>query len=622
MTTFGFLLRKLQVLGTDVEPAELVFQPGLNVISGLSDTGKSYILQCIDYMLGAQTSPKQIKESKPYNTMLLEIETQEEKVYTLERNMNGNIIFLHESPISQLKLNSPQKKLSAKHDGKSTNNISAFILTLCGMWEVKLRKNKKNETDMLSFRTISHLFLINETQIIQEDSPIYHAKKALEETKLKSAFKFLLTGKDDNSLIAEEDPKEQKLKQSAKTEVYDQLIQAFENRISVLQENGDIREQIRKLKQTIDDITNEISRSSDEISERQQIRQQAWELQQDSDSRLIVISELLKRFNLLREHYLSDLSRLEFIGEGEYLFNQLESVNCPVCGQPLADHNSRQMCINNQGDVIDIQTACREEIVKINRHLKDLENTVETLVFEEQETSINSNVNKLIVNEAEKYIAEVLRPKQIAMKNKLDQLQTVFKSLAEMEIIMQQLENLRLARASLQLDKKPISTGSETYQALDKVAIRDFCNVVGNTLKSWKYPNMQIVDFDEKEMDIIISGSPRRNHGKGFRAFFYSAFTIGLMRYCQQNNLPHTNMVILDSPLTTLKEKENLLDGSNEDVSGEMHEAFFKDLATTPNNQQIIVLENKEPSPEIISNINFIQFEGKSGIGRKGFFPI
>ena len=94
MTTFGFLLRKLQVLGTDVEPAELVFQPGLNVISGLSDTGKSYILQCIDYMLGAQTSPKQIKESKPYNTMLLEIETQEEKVYTLERNMNGNIIFL------------------------------------------------------------------------------------------------------------------------------------------------------------------------------------------------------------------------------------------------------------------------------------------------------------------------------------------------------------------------------------------------------------------------------------------------------------------------------------------------------------------------------------------------
>ena len=44
----GFQLRKLQITGPDVAVAEIDFGPGLNVVSGASDTGKSYLVETVD----------------------------------------------------------------------------------------------------------------------------------------------------------------------------------------------------------------------------------------------------------------------------------------------------------------------------------------------------------------------------------------------------------------------------------------------------------------------------------------------------------------------------------------------------------------------------------------------
>ncbi len=53
----GFQLRSLRVTGPTLADAEIGFEAGLNVISGPSDTGKSYIVETIDFMLGGATPP-------------------------------------------------------------------------------------------------------------------------------------------------------------------------------------------------------------------------------------------------------------------------------------------------------------------------------------------------------------------------------------------------------------------------------------------------------------------------------------------------------------------------------------------------------------------------------------
>ncbi|MFW2579931.1 hypothetical protein, partial [Aliarcobacter butzleri] len=54
-----------------------------------SDTGKTFIFQCINYMLGGSTPPKSIPESENYNLVSLIIETYDGKEYKLERSLHG-----------------------------------------------------------------------------------------------------------------------------------------------------------------------------------------------------------------------------------------------------------------------------------------------------------------------------------------------------------------------------------------------------------------------------------------------------------------------------------------------------------------------------------------------------
>ena len=60
-------LRFLLVSGPKSRPAVVEFGPGLNVIYGGSNTGKSHILRLIDYCLGASKPPDPIIEQAEYD---------------------------------------------------------------------------------------------------------------------------------------------------------------------------------------------------------------------------------------------------------------------------------------------------------------------------------------------------------------------------------------------------------------------------------------------------------------------------------------------------------------------------------------------------------------------------
>lgn len=119
-------------------------------------------------------------------------------------------------------------------------------------------------------------------------------------------------------------------------------------------------------------------------------------------------------------------------------------------------------------------------------------------------------------------------------------------------------------------------------------------------------------------MDLLISGKPRKNFGKGNRAVIYSAFTIGLMKYCTEKQKPHARFVLLDSPLTTHKDKDK--PAVSGDVAHVGVDEAFKSLAKWPLNQQIIILENKDPPKDILSLINYLHFSGVPSQGRAGFY--
>lgn len=53
----GFYIKSITAHGSGKKDATVSFCEGLNIIQGYSDTGKTCILKCIDYMFGSSEEP-------------------------------------------------------------------------------------------------------------------------------------------------------------------------------------------------------------------------------------------------------------------------------------------------------------------------------------------------------------------------------------------------------------------------------------------------------------------------------------------------------------------------------------------------------------------------------------
>ncbi len=129
MAITGFQIRRLTLVGRGVPNAEVQFREGLNVVSGPSDTGKTFIVQCIDYMLGGKDVPESIPEAARYETvrLALDVSVGDDEV-VLERSIRGG----------DFKLVIPgavDRNLSAKHSAGDKDSASQYLLGLSGLTE-------------------------------------------------------------------------------------------------------------------------------------------------------------------------------------------------------------------------------------------------------------------------------------------------------------------------------------------------------------------------------------------------------------------------------------------------------------------------------------------------------
>jgi hypothetical protein len=82
-------LLHLTFVGPDKQPATVEFGPKLTVVYGASDTGKSFIVDAIDYMLGA-SKLKEIEEAAGYTRILLGLHLAGDRTITLSRAPGAN----------------------------------------------------------------------------------------------------------------------------------------------------------------------------------------------------------------------------------------------------------------------------------------------------------------------------------------------------------------------------------------------------------------------------------------------------------------------------------------------------------------------------------------------------
>ncbi|MGD0978044.1 MAG: hypothetical protein ABR962_02765 [Candidatus Bathyarchaeia archaeon] len=612
----GIYFTRIAALGTGKPPAEISFKTGLNVVTGASDTGKSYLIDCIDYILGAREEPKKIKQAEGYEKIRAEIRTFDGHTYTLNRQFNDNSIYVAECEFERFD-QTGARRLSTYHSEKNDNNISVFLLKLIRMDGKRLKKNNLNETKSLSFRDLAGFCLVSETRIIEKQSPIYSGQKT-EETANKSLFKLLLTGEDDDELESIENPELFKSRIKGKIELIKEEMESKQKFLLETKKHSDaltdqeINVQIQKLLDIVEEAHKELSAEENK-------RALAWSQLDQLKSALSQNEEIKKRFELLNQHYSSDLNRLEFINEGKQGLDQLKEVNCPLCNS-LID----QRILEPYTEQVDFLASVRSEFSKIEQKKGELIETIGEL--NEKIEGLRSDVNdkREEFEKIDKFISDKLKPIHETHAEHLNSFLKLRDEKAQISLVESQVIELK-RDLSYYYEKLQEKQERAPEKIMPEQVYSELSNEVKNVFVSWGIECEKIY-YDPSTNDIEINGEKRSNSGKGYRAIYLSGFMIAVLLYCLKHNLKHPNFLVLDSPLTQYKERDLGREGGEKEerLPEEIQNRFYESLASLQdiNKFQIIVIENKDPPEDVRSKINFVHFSKNEKIGRYGFYPL
>ncbi len=595
--------------------ASVKFREGLNVVTGPSDTGKSLIGEAIDYVFGG-SKLRTVPQKEAYDRIFVEITSGAGAQYTLERSWEGGAVRLFETTIDSVRDSNSGRILSPRHSGDRDDTVSAFLLSLCQLEGRLIKTSALGATRTVSFRDLAKLIFVNEDRIFSKQSPVLSGQRS-EKPVDTSFFKLLLTGIDDSNVIEEKSAAIKKAERTAREDLLRSMVGEVQAKVDALSETYD---ELKLRGQALDDeVANAsgiMSGFTSRIAELDEERSLISREVQGVGARLLQIAELQARFDLLDRHYDSDLQRLLAIGEIGDLFSHLDEGPCPICGSPAKDHSHDGLLSNS--DMRSLNAACQAEITKIEALKRDLDHTVKALSRENQDLEDSITGSRVRLKEIDDELNQVLQPKLGILRESLSRLVQTRRDIDRGLALHDELSRLSARQQELSAIPKSPPKSREPKPALAPLEVDQLSQSIEALLRSWRYPDLERVTFDEASMDIIISGRPRNTQGKGYRAITYSAFAVALMETVCGARRGHPGFVVLDSPLVTYRKRDKKEVPAGEEIDDNIVPAFFDQLSAMSNGMQVIVLENEEPQQSLLSKIEYTHFTG-TDFERGGF---
>lgn len=588
----SFYIEKIIVTGSGKTDSIIELSNGVNIIYGPSNTGKTYIVKCIDYMFGSEREPIDISTGYQYIKIIVRIQCG---TITMSRKIGENKI-----EVSSNDNNVPSGKYATKASRTNYDKtINSVWLSLIGINDLHLVISNENyKKQILSWRTFSHMFMLTETKIISEYSAILSGRDT-SNTAVIASLIFLLSGQD----FAETETKDTKeikeaKKNAVKAYINKELFRLSERNQELLAQlkenpNIDIAVEIEKIMAEIS--TNE-KRINSSIEENQKILAQLYE----KNENLSECNVLLNRYDELTTQYDADLKRLNFIVDGEANLNTSFSTHCPFC--------DGEVVVKKNQNYID---AAKSDYKKIKLQAKDLESASKELRSEK--LSLEQEIGTLMAKKKsiEELIEKELKPQVFNLKEKLSTYKDAIECQKEIDILKKLSEQKTADMIENDTDEES-ELKFKVKEHLDYSFINELSNGIKSFLENCNYDNLLSVIFDKADMDIVINGKKKSSNGKGYNAYFNSVVAIVLSRYMESKAKYSPDFLVLDSPILSLKEKET------KKPSETMRNTLFENIVDNQKGIQTIVIENEIPEINY-KDANIIHFTKEKNNGRYGF---
>jgi energy-coupling factor transporter ATP-binding protein EcfA2 len=626
------------------------FKKGLNVIYGDSDTGKSSILNIINYLLG-------YKKIKLYSELesnglyaLLEVYLND-KLYTIKRDIfkPSETVEIYPAKVEDIDKIFPMEFSPDYSKSGPSGFFSDFLMDSLGIPRIKVKQApSKADSDMirLSFRDIFKFCYMNQDDVGSEyllDSNNWSVF-----VKNKETFRFIHNLLDTQISELEQEITE-KEKRRTELQKKGETISSFLREVRL-----DTLEKLEREVESLDNILFQLGVETEKINKLMRSENQYFD---DLRSTIVVLEENLRicqreliedKLSLeqnrqLAKEYQSDIEKLQAIIE---VINKLPedavtnfNVLCPLC------HATTDMGHLTDDFIINEESLLKNELKSLSKRHKGLESLMteqrnKISLNEMRLTNLNVDANKareLLDTESQTYITPYIQQRDsfiskkasvLEEKKKLTYLIKVRKQQEEIynniNIVSSQLDGLREQLTELR------KTTPTSQQIRDNLAnsLADFVRNVGvrnsNGISLSEKNFLPVVR--NKEYSELTSGGLRTIASVGY---FLSHLVNGLLN---SSNLP--SFVMIDT-ISKYLGKTQLKYLSKTDKVADMTEGvndptkrlnMFKYLIRLHKkygeHHQIIVVDNDIPTElELLLReftVKRFSVDGRSGF-EKGF---
>lgn len=597
-----FYISSIGASGPGVATSEVELQNGVNIIHGPSNTGKSMVLDCVDYMLGASEAPLNPADTK-YDTVFMRLTNSNGETLLLERKVRTD----NGSGKSDSKIHIESSYPEIPTGDYSTSSQGAFnneILKLLGIdSHVQIIRTQEGAPQSLTLRSFLHQFFLKEDKIFTKGTILDNPKHPAITSSL-TALMYLI----DERGTVEGDFESTQVKKAKKKAVTDYISKKFKY----------IEDRNRELESMLD-----LKDGADPESKMQEIRQEISETQQsiyaaDRECRNLM-ADILKesegiqeaqflqdRYTMLRSQYESDLQRLEFIVDGEANSSGGYADSCPFCSHEIDAVEKRESYADAAG----------AELRKVSSQLRELMETQKEIDSRIEEHKKNLAHLRGKHDGMQALIDGSLKPHMDELSETLERYREVSRIKTELQV-NQSMYDVFNFDYNYEEAKETKADKFDAKAKFDEDVFARLSVAVSDAIRECGYPGFKYASLSRKDYDVTVNGKDKRDEGKGYRAFLNAIFAFSLMKFLEEEAAHPPMMLFLDSPILSLMEA----DEEEEAASDNMKNRLFQHIIDHSGECQVVIAENEIPEGKDVhyKNAKLIHFTKDENVGTYGF---
>ncbi|MBR0633641.1 hypothetical protein [Bacillus altitudinis] len=470
------------------------FDIGINIIHGDSDTGKSSILNLINYLLGSKKIYMYDEIEKYGKYAMLEVSLNN-KVYTIKRDIfePKENIEVFTTDIENINKVFPLE-YSPDYDREGpVGNFSDFLLSSLNIPIIKVKQAPSKDISpmvRLSFRDLFKYCYFDQDDVGSRE--ILDRKNPSLVVKNKETFKFIHNVLDTQitvlqNMIGEKNREKKEVINKYSVIASFLLETMLSTEESLHTKKDELDEKINYLEKEKNYLTDKMRSDNEEMEE---LRSVVLELEKKINKLLSQKSHKeaqLEQNIRLRKEYQIDINKLQtsLKVKNSISMQHTEIVECPLCNSKMETKEIKKHFVEHNEDVL------KKEINSIKNRSKDLNKLIDELkdelflveenLFEDRE-QLNKAKN-ILDTKAEKFISpyitqrDIVISEQSSFKEQLDKIEYFLKIRLQLKELKQK-EELLLKQVS-ELQSKLEILEEQTP------SIEETLNVLGTYLKEF-----------------------------------------------------------------------------------------------------------------------------------------